>query len=92
MASSTKASDTVQLPRDLIVWRVRPQIKNPRVIEVYLEGTDPEDRANIIILWCRSNKGWKKRDRIPASDVQMEGQVHVLKPYGPYRRFRKKTA
>jgi len=88
---SKKASVTLPT-KALVVHRGLPQVKNPHILECYLQGTDPGQVKNIIPLWCRSNKGWKKGALIPPEEYQIEHNFHILKPYGPFRRFRKKTA
>lgn len=46
-------------PPSLRVWRSAPHIRNRHIVEVYIDGTHPEDRQNIELLWVKDHAGFK---------------------------------
>ena len=64
--------------RRLIVWRSTPQIKNPRRLECYFEGSNPAKLTNILVVWCKSNARFKKGHIIDSTEYHKEFNIYVI--------------
>lgn len=67
LARESALSDAVVT---LKVWRAFPFIRNERLLEAYLPGTDPKNRANLLRVQVASNRNFIAGMEIPARLVK----------------------
>jgi len=69
-AAAREALAFLTEPQPLRVWRAFPHIRNKHIVEVYIDGTHPEDRENIERLWVKDNTFFRQGMLIAPTDYE----------------------